>query len=348
MKYYKKSTLFLSKENDNIICLACQRKCLIKNKASGACGVRINIDGQLYVPWGYFSSLNIDPIEKKPLYHFLPGSKTLSFGMYGCNFFCLYCQNWQISQIKNNEINLSKNFYKYKDITPVDFHKIMIENDIMIAVSTYNEPTVTIEWAYDIFSNLKMKNINFKTGFISNGYLSKEAFDFILPVLDFIKIDIKVFNYHKFNKLTGANFDLFLDSVKYITSKYIHVEFVNLIVEEFNDDEKDFNLMVDFILSISNEIPLHLTAFHPDYNMLDKKNTSPLVIEKLIDIARKKGLKYVYGGNYISSYSDTLCPSCGKVIIQRGYMSVIKNDVYINNSKGFCPYCKYEVYGVWC
>ncbi|MCX7641888.1 MAG: AmmeMemoRadiSam system radical SAM enzyme [Elusimicrobiales bacterium] len=345
MKYYKKSTLFLSKENNNIICLACQRKCLIKNKFKGACGVRINIDGQLYVPWGYFSSLNIDPIEKKPLYHFLPSSKTLSFGMFGCNFFCLYCQNWQISQIKNNEFRVNENFCV--NLIPEDFYKIMLKNNVMIAVSTYNEPTVTIEWAHEIFSYLKEKNKNFKTGFVSNGYLSKEAFDFILPVIDFIKIDIKVFNDDKFKKLTGADFKLFINSVKYITSKPIHIEFVNLIVEDFNDDEKDFNMMIDFILSISSDIPLHITLFHPDYKMMYQRNTSPAVINKLIDVAIKKGLKYVYGGNYQTKYSNTICPSCNKILIERGYMSVIENHIFIKNSKGLCPYCGYEIYGVW-
>lgn len=343
MKFYKKTSLFLKQDNGSVKCLACQKRCSISKNSNGFCGVRINIDGELYVPWGYFSSLNIDPIEKKPLYHFLPGSKTLSFGMIGCNFKCLYCQNWEISQ--KVEFNPKKgNIYS---LTPDDFFKIMLENNLKIAVSTYNEPTITVEWAYDIFSYIKKMDKNIKTGFVSNGYLSEEAFDLILPVLDFIKIDIKVFEKNKFSKLTAANFELFIKAVKYICSKNIHIEFVNLVVDGFNDNIEEFNNMIDFILSISYEIPLHLTLFHPDYKMLDKEKTSILTIEKLIEYAKNKGVKYVYGGNYITLFSNTICPNCFSTVVERGYMSLGKNRMRVDNSFGFCPDCGCKIYGVW-
>lgn len=342
MKYFKESSLYI-KNGSYIKCLACQRNCLIPPNSSGFCGVRLNIDNKLFVPYGYVSSLNIDPIEKKPIYHFLPGSLTLSFGMLGCNFKCLYCQNWEISQRNYKDLES----FPLKDIKEHEFFDLMKSNDIKIIVSTYNEPTITVEWAYEIFSYLKGKDKSIKTGFVSNGYLSCEAFDFILPVLDFIKIDIKVFETKKFKKLTSADFDKFVESVKYIASKKIHMEFVNLIVEGFNDELDEFSQMIDFIASISIDTPLHLTAFHPDYQMLDKRRTSPQTINRLINFAKTKGLRFVYGGNYLSDYLDTLCPYCKRRLIKRGYMCLEDINILVNNSKGFCPFCRGEIYGVW-
>lgn len=342
MKYFKESNLFINK-GEYINCIACQRKCLIPINSKGFCGVRLNIGGKLFVPYGYVSSLNKDPIEKKPLYHFLPGSMTLSFGMLGCNFKCLYCQNWEISQINDIEVNNSF----LRSITVEDFYDLMKLNKIHIAVSTYNEPTVSIEWAYAIFSYLKNRDAKIKTGFVSNGYISNEAFDFILPVLDFIKIDIKSFEPQKFKRLTSADLNNLIQSIKYIASKKIHIEFVNLVVEGFNDDISEFSNMIDFILTISPYIPLHLTAFHPDYKMMARKRTSPSTIEKMIKFAISKGLKFVYGGNYLTNYSDTLCPYCKRKIIRRGYMSLESNEILIKNFKGLCPYCENEIYGIW-
>ena len=343
MRYYKETPLFLKIGNGDVKCLACQRRCRISQNSRGFCGVRVNWDGRLYVPWGYFSSLNIDPIEKKPLYHFLPGSRTLSFGMFGCNFKCLYCQNWEISQKSDFDPQKEEVYTMQMD----DIYNTMVENGIEVIVSTYNEPTVTIEWAYEIFSYLKGRNSKIRSGFVSNGYLSEEAVDFILPVVDFIKIDIKVFERNKFHKLTSSDFESFVRSVRYITSKDIHIEFVNLVVEGFNDDKWEFDNMIDFILSISPEIPLHLTLFHPDYMMIDRKRTSISTLEGLIRYAMRRGIRYVYGGNYNTPFSNTSCPNCHCLLVKRGYMYTIENRVRASNGGGFCPDCGYRIYGVW-
>lgn len=344
MKYFKESQLCIRNKDNSITCLACQRKCNIPDRQKGFCKVRINIDGKLYAPYGYFSSINIDPIEKKPLYHFMPGSYTLSFGMFGCNFRCLYCQNYEISQADDSFDFYLKGMREY---SVNDFYEIMKKNNINIAVSTYNEPVVSIEWAYDIFSYIKNKNTDIKTGFVSNGYLSQESLNFIKPVIDFIKIDLKVFEANKFKKLTYADFDKFIESVRYISKSSLHIEFVNLVVEGFNDDIKDFDNMIEFILSISPDIPVHLTAFHPDYRMTDRKKTSPCVIENLISRALEKGLRYVYGGNYLTARKDTLCYACQNLIVRRGYMSCEFKDINVRDGKGFCPECGSEIYGVW-
>ncbi len=346
MRYFKISELCVKEKDLSVRCLACQRMCVIANGGKGFCKVRVNKDGNLLVPYGYFSSLHIDPIEKKPLYHFLAGSYTLSFGMFGCNLRCLYCQNWEISQIDGFKglDNISEYII---EANPCDVYNIMKEKDLRIIVSTYNEPTVSIEWAYDIFSYAKRIDKGIKTGFVTNGYLSCEAVDYILPYIDFIRIDIKAFDREKFNRLTSADFNKYISSVKYIASKNLHIEFVNLVVEGFNDGLDEFNDMIDFISSISKDIPLHLTAFHPDYKMTDRKRTQPSTIENLISFAKGKGLRYVYGGNYMSSSTDTICPSCSFVVVKRGYMNTEFKDIRVNNGEGFCPKCGQKIYGFW-
>lgn len=345
MKFFKETELF-KKENNIVRCLACRRRCGISEGRKGFCGVRINESGRLLVPYGYFSSFNIDPIEKKPVYHFLPGSYTVSFGMFGCNFRCLYCQNWEISQVEEfrNISDISR--YVIKS-TPKEVFDILNGKGIKIIVSTYNEPAVSIEWAYDIFSYAKKMDKSIKTGFVTNGYLSEEAVEYILPYIDFIRIDMKVFEEEKFRKLTSAEFDKYISSVKYIASKNIHIEFVNLVVEGFNDDIEEFNNMIDFIVSISCDIPLHLTAFHPDYKMTDRKRTSGDKINRMIEHAKKRGLRYVYGGNYMTPYSDTLCPKCGRVLVKRGYMETLDVDMDVEDKIGRCPSCRTFIYGVW-
>ncbi|MEF3279728.1 MAG: AmmeMemoRadiSam system radical SAM enzyme [Elusimicrobiota bacterium] len=337
-----KSPLFINK-GDKIKCLACRHGCIIDKGKTGFCGVRVNDGGVGVVPYGYVSSLNIDPIEKKPLYHFLPGHFTLSFGMLGCNFRCLYCQNYEISQI----LNLKEKIIYIKEISPPDFLNILSSNNLDIIVSTYNEPTITVEWAKDIFELAKKKNPKIKTGFVSNGYITKQAFDYIKNFLDFIKIDFKSFNKEKFNHLCGANLDFLIDSIEMICKNKIHVEFVTLIVEGFNDSIDEIEKMADFIKKLSPDIPWHLTKFHPDYKMNEIKETNPVLIEKLIEKAKEKGLNYVYGGNYNTKNSSTFCPKCKAILIKRGYMSLIENNLFIKDGKGFCPECGFEIYGVW-
>lgn len=333
------STLYSSLDNNRVRCLACHRKCLIDEGKRGFCQVRINRNGSLLVPYGYFSSFNIDPVEKKPVYHFLPGSKTFSFGMYGCNFRCSYCQNFEISQSSQGyyyEVNLN------------DLVLSATKENIEIFVSTYNEPTVTIEWGLDIFKKVKKEIKKARTGFVSNGYLSNESLEFIKGNIDFIRVDFKSFNKEKYRSLTGgAELDKLLYSIELIYKMNIHLELVTLIVEDFNDSDYELKKMADFIKSISPSIPWHLTRFHPDYKMIDNKRTDVKKIENLIELARNCGVLYVYGGNYLTSNSNTFCPSCKKLLIERDYMSLKTTNLIVKNNKGYCPYCGFEIYGVF-
>jgi len=334
----KESPLY-KKDKGEIICLACRRYCRIKEGGYGFCKVRFNMGGKLYAPYGYVSSLAFDPIEKKPLYHFLPGYKTLSFGMFGCNFNCLYCQNYEISQA-GEVTDLSPNLIDSGAII-----KLALENKIEIIVSTYNEPTVSLEWAKEIFSKFKVINKNFKTGFVSNGYISQEAVDYLSGFIDFIKIDLKSFDKEKHRKLSTAELSNVLNSIRYIYSKKnIWIEIVTPIVIGFNDSLKEIKELADFIVSLSRDIPLHLTAFHPDYKMRDFEYTDPFTIKKLADISKKAGLRYVYGGNISDiELNSTYCPECGKLLIERVQIKTIDNKL----KAGTCPFCNFRIAGIW-
>mgnify|MGYP001041391063 CR=1 FL=1 len=335
--YYKKSELF-EKEENGIKCLACNFKCIIPDGGFGRCKIRYNKGGNLFVSYNYISSYGFDPVEKKPVYHFLPGGLTFSFGMYGCNFRCLCCQNWEISQ------EIKKGYHISSD----EIVKLAYENDVKIFVSTYNEPTITIEWAFEIFEKAKKKIKDAKTGFVSNGYLSTESINYLGENIDFIRVDFKSFNKEKYKDLTGgADLNKLLYMIEEIYKRKIHLELVTLIIEDFNDSESEIKNMAEYIKSISPSIPWHLTRFHPAYKMSDKKQTSIDKIEKLIKIAKDCGIFYIYGGNYITNNLHTFCPDCGKILIERSYMNLRKNYLSIKNGKGYCPYCGFEIYGVF-
>lgn len=335
-----KSELYVKSENDSVICLACRRKCKISEGNSGFCKVRLNKKGSLMVPYGYVSALNIDPIEKKPVYHFMPGSDTLSFGMLGCNFRCDYCQNYEISQIFSDD-NIKK--ISFRNISSDQIVGIAEENDIKIIVSTYNEPTISIEWAAEIFKKAKNRIKSAKTGFVSNGYLSDESLDYISGCVDFIRADLKSFNSERFKKLTKADLKELIVSIEKIYKKGFHLEIVTLIVEGFNDTKQELKEMAFFVKSLSSDIPWHITRSHPDYKMSDINTPEAKKMEDLISYVRSLGLNYVYGGNYDTSYKDTLCPKCGEKIFERGYMSL----KYYGIKKGLCPKCGGKIYGVY-
>lgn len=295
--------------------------------------MRFNKGGKLMAPWGGVSSLGLDPIEKKPLYHFLPGLITLSFGMIGCNFRCLYCQNHEISFDEEGFL---------KPFSASEIADIAIREKTPIIVSTYNEPTISIEWAIEVFNEAQKRNPGIKKGIVSNGYFSPQAIS-LMEGLDFIKIDLKSFNPERFYKLTSASLDGVLESIKLSVSKGFWVEIVTPLVPDFNDSEYEVKSAASFIASIDPEIPWHITAYHPDF-LMDNRRAELKDIDRAISIAKKAGLKNVYAGNIIESgLSSTFCPSCGRMVIERGYMTLRRN-LLVN---GRCPFCKNLVKGVW-
>jgi len=342
LKYSSKTPL-CRKEAGATVCLACRHYCRIPEGGSGRCLMRFNEGGELYAPRGYVSSLNADPIEKKPLFHFLPGSGTLSFGMLGCNFKCSYCQNWEISQTLKDPAAPAR----AQEIKAETLVSRALEEGLKILVSTYNEPGITPEWAKEIFFLARKRDPSFRTGFVSNGYLSPENVEFMGGDVDFIKIDLKSFEPEKFLRLTGGKLRGVLDSIKYVFSKGIHLELVTLLVPGFNDGEKELAGTAAFIKEVSPEIPWHITAYHPDYRMLEGKAAKREDIEKAVTAGRKAGLNYVYGGNVHSETLDTFCPACGDLLVKRGYMSVGEIRLRAENSEGYCPSCGKKIYGVY-
>ncbi|MBS4027179.1 MAG: AmmeMemoRadiSam system radical SAM enzyme [Ignavibacteriales bacterium] len=339
---YKESTegvLFKTFSDGRVECFACGHRCKIGMDKEGICKVRFNKDGRLYVPWGYVGGLQIDPIEKKPFYHILPGEKALSFGMLGCDLHCSYCQNWITSQaIRDNDA-----VAPIREISPEDIISLALEYDAKILSSTYNEPLITSEWAVEIFK--LGKKYNLLTSFVSNGNATPEVLEFIRPYVDLYKVDLKGFDDKHYRQL-GCTLQNVLDSIHLIHDKKFWLEVLTLIVPDFNDTEGELKNIANFLVSLSPDIPWHVTAFHPDYKMTDRDSTTARTLIRAAEIGYEAGLRFVYAGNLpgrLDKYENTYCPKCSEVLIERKGFSVLKNKI----EKGMCWKCSYTIPGIW-
>ncbi len=313
-------------------CLLCLHYCSLKDNEIGLCGVNQHIDDKIKcLVYGYLSALKIDAIEKKPLYHFLPASKSLSLGTVGCNFKCSFCQNWRISQEKK----ISKNKYT----SPSDIVKIALQNNCDSISYTYNEPTIFYPFAKDIA--LEAKKYNIKSVYVSNGFESLEQRSDMIGIIDAINVDLKCFDAKYYKKL-GGNLEQTLDNLKFFAKNKIHLEITTLIVPSKNDKEEELKNIALFIKEhLGEEIPWHLSAFHPNYKDLDIPKTSLTSLLLAQKIGKEVGLKHVYIGNAgLNNY--TKCIKCEKVLLHREYFTTIKNNL-IN---GFCS-CGQKLQGVY-
>lgn len=324
-----KTAFLYQKEDSKVRCLACHHYCLIPEEKRGICGVRENQEGMLrLLVYGKAAAKHFDPVEKKPLYHFLPGKQAYSIGTVGCNFHCQFCQNWQIAREKE---------ILGQELMPEDIKREAIGTPII--AYTYNEPTIFFEYTYDTAKLLKNK----KHLFVSNGYFSDEALE-KMDFLDGINIDLKSFNEQFYQKLCGAKLRPVLENIKKIYEKGIWLEITTLLIPSENDSEEELRKIAKFIANIDKEIPWHLSAFHPDYKMLNKKNTSFQDLLKAFKIAKEEGLSYVYLGNIPSTeYNSTYCPKCQKLLIKRESYQITIEGL----EKGKCKYCHYKIKGVW-
>ncbi len=338
--YIKNMELLAKKDKDaSFYCKACAHYCHIRKNRQGSCRVRYNDNGKFIVPFGYISGLQIDPIEKKPFFHVFPGEKTLSFGMLGCNFRCPFCQNWMSSQS-------FKEKNAFTDTQSISIEYIIntaINSNTKIITSTYNEPFISIEWSKEIFKEAKKKSLF--TAFVSNGFASSEALDFIKNELDFLKIDLKCFDEKKYKKIGGKLLPV-LETIKYAHKLRIWIEIVTLIVPDFNDDSEEIGKIASFISDISQNIPWHITAFYPNYKMADKPPTNINKLYEYVNIGKIEGLNFIYTGNISysgKSFENTLCPNCGTTLIERKGFYVLKNS--ITDSR--CPKCDTLIAGRW-
>jgi pyruvate formate lyase activating enzyme len=335
----KEGVLYKKINDTEVKCFACGHKCRIINNREGVCKVRFNKDGILYVPHNYVSSLNLDPIEKKPFYHVRPGSLTLSFGMLGCDYKCSFCQNWNISQTIKDESAISN----IKVMSSSEIVEIARKNKSKILTSTYNEPLITSEWAIEIFKEAEKFGI--EGAYVSNGNASEEVLEYIKPFVKYFKVDLKSFNEKNYQKL-GGKLKTVLDSIQNLYNKEFWIEIVTLIIPDYNDSEKELMEIAKFISSISKDIPWHVTAFHPDYKMEDHVHTNTSHLLKAVKIGIESGLNFVYAGNIpgqVKNYENTYCPNCSTLLVDRIGYRINKNIIKDNS----CPKCLQKIPGIW-
>jgi pyruvate formate lyase activating enzyme len=324
-------------------CLACGHRCLIREGRRGVCQVRFNQAGELRVPWGYVAGLQCDPTEKKPFYHFLPGSDTLTFGMLGCDFHCSYCQNWISSQALRDPASDIAGAH-IRQLDPDEIIQRGMRMGAKVVGSSYNEPLITSEWARAIFAEGKKAGL--KCVYISNGNATPEVLDYLKPYLTGFKIDLKTMQDRQYRQLGGV-LQHVLDTIRWTFERGLWVEVVTLIVPGFNDSTEELMDAARFIASVSSDIPWHVTAFHKDYRMTQPANTTADMLIRAAEIGQEAGLRYVYAGNapgQVGEYEDTRCHNCGKTLIRR-YGYVIRD--YKLTDAGTCPDCDATIPGIW-
>ena len=334
----RRAMFWESRKGQRVKCQLCQHRCLIGNGERGICGVRENREGTLYtLVYGKAISQSVDPIEKKPLYHFLPGSQTFSIATLGCNFHCLHCQNFHISQIPGEEFLILG-----EDLPPKRIVALAKEHECQSISYTYTEPTIFFEYAYDtarFAASAGIKNV-----FVTNGYITPEALREIQPYLDAANIDLKFFGHDTYRQVCGAKLAPVLDTIRLYRELGIWIELTTLIIPSYNDSEEELLEIATFIAELGNEIPWHVTQFYPTHKLLDKPATPIAVLEKAYEIGMKVGLKYVYPSNVPGMAGEnTRCPSCGAFTISRSGFRVVAS----NLRDGDCLNCGNMIEGVW-
>ncbi len=281
---------YTRESNGKIRCFACALKCVMSEGKAGFCKVRFVKDGELRVPWGYVAGLQIDPIEKKPFFHVMPGSEALSWGMLGCDMRCFYCQNWLTSQALRDPLSGTTPL----EASPEQLVKLALSGGAKTLVSTYNEPLISSEWNIDVFKAGRREGLH--TAYVSNGNITDDLLDEIGSYLDYYKIDLKTFDDTKYRKL-GTRLERVLHGIEILVEKGIWVELVTLIVPGYNDSMEELRAMARFISDLDPNIPWHVTAFHPDYKALDYQRATANQLIRIAEMGKEEGLTFVYAGN---------------------------------------------------
>lgn len=338
MEKYKESIFYKNLKNKAVQCTLCNHYCYIDNNYFGLCNARKNIEGKLYtLTYGKPVAINIDPIEKKPLFHFLPGSFALSIGTFGCNFKCKNCLNYDISQEENIE---EKNKY-IEYVPPEQIVNLAINNNCKSIAYTYNEPTIFSEYALDIMKIAKEKNI--KNIWVSNGFMSKECLEKIIPYIDATNIDIKSSEEEFYKSNCNATLKPILENLKILKKNNIHIEITTLVIPTLSDKEKVFTDISKFIIdNLGDNTPWHLSRFSPEisWKLKDLKETDIKTLELGYNIGKRQGLNYIYIGNiYDTDMENTYCPKCNTIIVKRLGYNITRFDI-----NGYCPRCKEKIF----
>lgn len=325
-------------DDNKVQCTICPRNCILSEGQKGFCQIRQNLKGNVVLTsYGYNTGLSIDPIEKKPLYHFLPGSKVLSFGTLGCNMGCQFCQNWHISKSKEDPKKL--NFTE-----PQKVAEIAQKLGCKSVAFTYNDPVIFFEYAIDTAKICHEMGI--KTVAVTAGYISPEPRKEFFSHMDAVNVDLKAFNEEFYKKNCLAKLTPILETIKYIKHETnCWMELTTLLIEGENDSNEEIKKECDWIVeNLGVNVPLHFSAFHPAYKFMDKKPTRLTTLLRAYGIAKNAGIKYIYTGNTIDlETSATYCHSCKKPIIKRDGFTILENNMEYTN----CKFCGGKCEGVF-
>jgi pyruvate formate lyase activating enzyme len=323
--------------NGKVHCYLCPRHCHIGTGQGGFCFIRVNEGGKLYnLGYAHPAALQVDPIEKKPLNHFLPGTRVFSMGTAGCNMGCFFCQNWDISKSRSDQV-------KSNYIPPEDVVLLAIRYGCPSIAFTYNEPTIWGEYVIDICHAAREHGLN--TVMVSNGYITYEAFHDIYDHIDAANIDLKAFTENFYGKITLTHLRPVLETLEWLKRETnVWFELTNLIIPTLNDAASETRELSEWVLEhLGPDVPLHFTAFHPDFKLQDKPRTPPETLHAARAIAFETGLHYVYEGNIFSDGANTSCPVCKTLLIRRSWHDVQQNRL----KNGCCPTCGLAIPGRW-
>lgn len=331
----KEAQYYTQLKKSYVRCDLCPNRCVLKNGEIGDCGVRQNIDGKLYsLVYGKPVAIHVDPIEKKPLYHFLPGTKVLSLATVGCNLRCNFCQNWTISQSRPEEIETEY-------VASEAIIKLAKEHNCASIAFTYTEPTIFYEYMLDIAKLAKAESL--QTVLVTCGYINEKPLRKLAKYIDAANIDLKGFSEEFYQTYTTGNLQPVLNTIKIAAEEEMMIEITNLVIPEANDKPKQIRPMCKWIKQeLGKDIPLHFSRFFPNYRLQNKPPTPLETLRGAYEIAKEESLNYVYIGNVGALAEDTFCPNCGKKIIDRSGFQI--EEIHLIN-EGRCEFCGQKIYG---
>jgi len=323
--------------DEKVRCYLCAHHCTIHREKRGICGVRINTNGTLYsLVYGKLISLNIDPIEKKPLFHFYPASSSFSIATVGCNFKCKHCQNYEISQYPHSHDDVPG-----ENISPEQVVDAAGQSGCKSISYTYTEPAIYFEFAYDCARLAHKRGI--KNVFVSNGYIGPEATRTIAPYLDAVNIDLKGSD-EFYKRICGARLRPVTKTIQLMKELGVWVEVTTLLIPTHNDSDEDLDAIIEFIYSVNPGIPWHVSQFYPAFELLDQPRTPVETLKRARERGFQKGLKYVYEGNVPGQGAEnTYCHNCNEILVERFGYRIVKNRM----KNGSCFQCHEKIDGIW-
>ena len=321
----------------DIQCELCPKGCIIKPGQSGECRIRVNLNGQLLaVTYGRPCSIHVDPVEKKPMFHFLPATGILSIATVGCNLHCKNCQNWEISQENPENIEAA-------EVKPKDLCRLAVENGCPSIAYTYTDPCAYYEYALDC--SIAAREAGLKNVLVTAGYLNKEPWEKLCKYTDGANIDIKSMSDQFYRDICSATLAPVLNSCVSAKSMGVIVEITNLVIPTLNDSDDDLRKMARWVAeNLGKETPLHFSRFYPQYQMRNLPDTPGSTLDRAREIAVAEGLFHVYIGNLSRPDAEnTYCPSCKRLLVERRGFNVLRNEIRERR----CPQCQMEIYGLW-